>query len=408
MNLREQIRRALREQTELPISIRRRIKMGENDIINYLRKFAIRTFQYDEKIEKIVGKACRNTAYEILDSTHTSIDNDTFSKLEDELTIFLKNKYGEQIKDFIQNFYNESGDDNGTVYIFRKHEEKNGNNGGRGFSQSFSTWNGLLKEYADWFPSLDWADIKETLDSMPDKKQLLIVEPGDKINTMGYYFSLVKIKRNENLNESTDDKYAVIEITKPSSRMPSKWYFQAVPLNKTKEDKIYIKRGSAGTLTISTKNIKIHKTFKNSEKEEMDKYLEKLRDEDTKKGINESVNHWLRRRFDIDELNHLVKDIKDQIEEGESLDTAIYDTIRQFIATKEFNDINNNAPEREYWDSYLRYEEPLVKYVKEKLESKKGEMKEGELTEKCWKGYTQKGMKTMFGKRYPNCVKKTK
>ena len=31
-----------------------------------------------------------------------------------------------------------------------------------------------------------------------------------------------------------------------------------------------------------------------------------------------------------------------------------------------------------------------------------------ELTEKCWKGYTQKGMKTMFGKRHPNCVKKTK
>jgi hypothetical protein len=31
-----------------------------------------------------------------------------------------------------------------------------------------------------------------------------------------------------------------------------------------------------------------------------------------------------------------------------------------------------------------------------------------ELTEKCWVGYTQKGMKTMFGKRYPNCVKKTK
>jgi hypothetical protein len=29
-----------------------------------------------------------------------------------------------------------------------------------------------------------------------------------------------------------------------------------------------------------------------------------------------------------------------------------------------------------------------------------------ELNERCWKGYTQKGMKTMFGKRYPNCVKK--
>jgi hypothetical protein len=33
---------------------------------------------------------------------------------------------------------------------------------------------------------------------------------------------------------------------------------------------------------------------------------------------------------------------------------------------------------------------------------------ESEITEKCWKGYTQKGMKTMFGKRYPNCVKKKK
>ena len=28
--------------------------------------------------------------------------------------------------------------------------------------------------------------------------------------------------------------------------------------------------------------------------------------------------------------------------------------------------------------------------------------------EKCWAGYEKKGMKTMFGKRYPNCVKKKK
>jgi len=29
-----------------------------------------------------------------------------------------------------------------------------------------------------------------------------------------------------------------------------------------------------------------------------------------------------------------------------------------------------------------------------------------DLIEKCWPGYEKKGMKTMFGKRYPNCVKK--
>ena len=39
------------------------------------------------------------------------------------------------------------------------------------------------------------------------------------------------------------------------------------------------------------------------------------------------------------------------------------------------------------------------------LGSNKQEQNEGEITERCWKGYTQKGMKTMFGKRYPNCVK---
>ena len=37
---------------------------------------------------------------------------------------------------------------------------------------------------------------------------------------------------------------------------------------------------------------------------------------------------------------------------------------------------------------------------------KKKDMKEENLDEKCWKGYEKKGMKTMFGKRYPNCVKK--
>jgi hypothetical protein len=31
-----------------------------------------------------------------------------------------------------------------------------------------------------------------------------------------------------------------------------------------------------------------------------------------------------------------------------------------------------------------------------------------EITEACWKGYHKEGMKKMFGKKYPNCVKNTK
>ena len=43
--------------------------------------------------------------------------------------------------------------------------------------------------------------------------------------------------------------------------------------------------------------------------------------------------------------------------------------------------------------------EGILGKVKRKLGLKK---------EDCWDGYEKKGMKTMFGKRYPNCVKKTK
>ena len=42
----------------------------------------------------------------------------------------------------------------------------------------------------------------------------------------------------------------------------------------------------------------------------------------------------------------------------------------------------------ENWQEYLEEEEILM--------------------EKCWPGYEKKGMKKMFGKMYPNCVKKKK
>jgi hypothetical protein len=56
----------------------------------------------------------------------------------------------------------------------------------------------------------------------------------------------------------------------------------------------------------------------------------------------------------------------------------------------------------------LRTAFEYIESKKEASKRKTEKMKEGELTERCWKGYTQKGMKTMFGKQYPNCVKKTK
>jgi hypothetical protein len=87
-----------------------------------------------------------------------------------------------------------------------------------------------------------------------------------------------------------------------------------------------------------------------------------------KKKLTEStISPWVKRRFDIEELTDLVSDVKSLIDSGYDKIDAIYDTVRQLIATKQFNDINDDGTEREYWDSYLRYEEPLIKYVKVKL-----------------------------------------
>jgi hypothetical protein len=79
------------------------------------------------------------------------------------------------------------------------------------------------------------------------------------------------------------------------------------------------------------------------------------------------------------------------------LNVEDYVKIREMIV-KYFNAITGESMERITMSN--------ISLHLDDFDSKKMEQNEGELTEKCWKGYTQKGMKTMFGKRYPNCVKK--
>lgn len=94
------------------------------------------------------------------------------------------------------------------------------------------------------------------------------------------WLQVIMVDDDKQINEEKEDKveYAVIEITKPLSRMEPKYYFQEVPYWKTKEDIIYIKKGSSGYKTISTKNIKVLKVFKNGNTEELQAYLQKLRE----------------------------------------------------------------------------------------------------------------------------------
>ena len=93
-----------------------------------------------------------------------------------------------------------------------------------------------------------------------------------------------------------------------------------------------------------------------------------------RKGINESILReetevplFVRRRFSPEDLEWLVNDVKEMIDDGESLDTAIYDGVREFIKSKNFSDIDEFGLDADYWSSYLNYERPLVRYVKNKL-----------------------------------------
>lgn len=80
------------------------------------------------------------------------------------------------------------------------------------------------------------------------------------------------------LKEELDmNKVAVIEITIPLAHISSdKYYYQAVPYWKTLANRIFVTKGN-GSASLSTKNIKILKTFDYTQKDEIEQYLNQLR-----------------------------------------------------------------------------------------------------------------------------------
>ena len=77
---------------------------------------------------------------------------------------------------------------------------------------------------------------------------------------------------------------------------------------------------------------------------------------------------FLRRRFSPEDLLWIVNDVKEMIDEGYGVESAVYDGVRDFIKSKKFTEIDEFGDDQSYWDSYLKYERPLVSYVKSKLD----------------------------------------
>ena len=79
------------------------------------------------------------------------------------------------------------------------------------------------------------------------------------------------------------------------------------------------------------------------------------------------LSMFLRRRFSPEDLLWIVNDVKQMIDEGYGVESAVYDGIREFIKSRNFTDIDEFGDEQSYWDSYLKYEIALVSYVKFQL-----------------------------------------
>jgi hypothetical protein len=142
-----------------------------------------------------------------------------------------------------------------------------------------------------------------------------------------------------------------------------------------------------------------------------------------KKILKEHTKMDLRLRRRLDMLDYEVEyrlsaiyrpDNICQYKNGDELVEVVMEEAIDSMYWNYLADIDDNSEEwvNIYYEmvKYIRdkYGDEIRNYYIDNCGSKKKEMGEGELTEKCWAGYTQKGMKTMFGKRYPNCVKKTK
>jgi hypothetical protein len=134
-------------------------------------------------------------------------------------------------------------------------------------------WNFSSVEVLDEF---EWEDIQELIDN--EFSELIrnyyneYSQGCNESNELTEYPNFVYESENK-----VGVPYAVFEITKPLAHMQPEYYYQEVPLWKTKESMIYVNKGSAGRKTISTNHIKVLKVFPEGETKEMYDYLEELR-----------------------------------------------------------------------------------------------------------------------------------
>jgi hypothetical protein len=170
----------------------------------------------------------------------------------------------------------------------------------------------------------------------------------------------------------------------------------------------------------------IHQYLKNHYSDEIEERWNELQEFDIRESVLRVLREErlpikvLRRTNEIDrEFKRLMGSVyrPDNVceyRDGSELFEVVTEAILENLYFNTFYGVDDLSNEWEKIADFIgnytweKYGKEVLDYYKDNCNSNKMETNESELTERCWAGYTQKGMKTMFGKRYPNCVKKKK
>ena len=200
MNLQENIYRikevmGLQEST-IPNELKRRIDLTE--IKKLINQHKLSSFNPDKRIVSSVVATCNKVADELIRFT----DDEEYVRIFDLFKKYLYDLYGQELTEYFKKRKEEyeNREPSDVRYIFNK------DNQGRGFSAEFSYFNDLLNKYGNWI-DVDWDEIKNKLDKIDyypedtfsgwrNSRPLRISSIGDKGNTWGYNFFIIKSKKD--------------------------------------------------------------------------------------------------------------------------------------------------------------------------------------------------------------------
>ena len=397
--MKDLIRKILKE--ELTPSIKRRIDFSNIDSI--IKKHRLGAFQKEEPTElgMAVARTINKTMYDIMPDGFE--DDDTkYYQVWDEIKEFLNNTYSEELTQYFEKRQRDSEDEEknapGVMYSFVKHDKPYYTNNWAGFSESFKSFNDMITKYGNWV-NVDWDEVKKKLDDINEyppsiyqdrqySRPLAISKIGDDGNKWGYNFSVIKSIPNNTKGFQTEETHDELdEYSRTLKNARKQGSGLRFPKSAIKSNPLRFRPYNREMVDEADPKVGTGKKPEGSDRRLY-----------TDENPSDTVSVKFRTKQDIiDTLNKESFKSKSHARQSQIIN-LIHQRLRVALERAKDPEVKKR----------LKTAFEYIESKKEQSKKKTQEMKEGELTERCWAGYTQKGMKTMFGKRYPNCVKKKK